>query len=285
MTHLLRLLLSWSARRVLIFILLVVTMIAVLKVKEAYDRIPAIQTEVELLQGQQAQLFELVRAERQRATDRLHEAQALEEKLVRQRLASLRQQRTVLEARQRSSAELALDAVSGNGPNIAGALGARFRLQLLRHEEAGLEARLSIIAGEGRANSLAGAIRQLDGRIAQLSTEIGDIERRYPFLVRADRVPFIRDLLGPWQELRDKRQELQQAQSRRAFLLQSQRQAAEMVNRARSALEASRNAVSSAMAPGAELERRSGRGRTRLPNIGRHVPGRRQSPSSDLLCG
>lgn len=255
MTTLLRLLLSWSVRRLLMFVLIVIAMVAFVKVKEAYDRLPAAHAEISSLQAQQHLLQASVREQRAQAQASIAQIGALEAPLLRQRLANVRLQLADPGQRRLTAPGFALAAVRGDADALARDLAASFRLQLLQREEALIRARLGMIANGNRVAGLSGRIRQLDARISELEMHIAAIERRHPVLSRIQRIPLIGNLRGPLRELRTARRELEAARQQRAQLHQARQAVQASLGRADAAYRATAAAIREAAAPDDLLER------------------------------
>lgn len=264
MGTLLRLLTAWSVRRILMFVLIVIAMVAFLKVKEAYDRVPALKAEIGALEEQQALLRENSRAQMEDARAALARIEQAEAPWLQQRLANVRAEMASPAYNRMSNAGYAMAVVRGDTGKIAQDLAAGFRLQLLRREEAAIQARLDMIAGANRANGLAARIRALDQRIAALEARKAAIERRHPLLNRVQGVPVLRDLWAPWQEMRRIRQELDAARSDRANSLRALQATQAFFGRARGAYQQSAAAVRDAVPPGELLEERIGERREAL---------------------
>ncbi|HLL31559.1 MAG TPA: hypothetical protein VK403_11230 [Allosphingosinicella sp.] len=250
--HLLRLLMSWSVRRVLLFVLLVAAMAAFVQVRNAYQRLPELTQEAEALERQQGLLEEEVSRQREQAEARLRAIESLEGPMLRRRLAEVRS--AVAGHRGGGGGVgLALDAVRGDGDAVARELAGRFRLQLLRREEAVILARLDAIGRGGQVSSLAARVAVLDASIPALEQRIAAIERRYPLAAQIERVPGVRDIEGPWRQLRAARQELAAARGERARLAALHQASRVAFDRARFAYGESQSAMRGLPAPTAEL--------------------------------
>lgn len=255
MMHLLRLLMSWSVRRVLVFVLLVAAMVAFVQVRSAYQRVPELRQEVEALQRQQDLLEAEVRRQREQAAVGLRTIEGLQEPMLRRRLGEVRSAISEHGAGNAGGLGLALDAARGDGNAVARELAGRFRLQLLRREEAAIVARLESIRHGGQVNGLVARIGALDARIAALEQRIAAIEREFPVLARVERVPLVRRIEGPWRELRAARQELAAARAERQRLATLYRAARGGFDRARLAYQSSQAAIRDLPAPTGELRR------------------------------
>ncbi|HEX8225702.1 MAG TPA: hypothetical protein VF605_17975 [Allosphingosinicella sp.] len=218
MIHLLRLLMSWSVRRVLVFVLIVAAMAAFVQVRSAYQRLPELRQEAADLERQQGLLEAEVARQRQQAEAGLRAIASAEEPMLRRRLAEVRAAIAAQEGGGGGGLGLALDAARGDGNAVARDLAGRFRLQLLRREEAVILARLEAIRSGGQVNGLVARIGAVDSRIRDLEQRIAAIEGRYPVLARVERVPVVRRIEGPWRELRTARQELASAKAERQRL-------------------------------------------------------------------
>ena len=218
MTHLLHLLISWSVRRVLVFIVIVAAMVAFVKIVETYQRVPVLAAELQSLEKQELLAEGEIRRQRERAEAALNQIQALEEGALRQRLASVRASVATLQSAQAGGFGLALSAVRGEGNAVAREIAARFQLQLLRREETVIIARLEGIQRAAAGNEAARRIVALDTRIRELEQRIATIEREHPVLTRVERIPVIRRIQGPWRELMRARVELGAARAERQRL-------------------------------------------------------------------
>jgi hypothetical protein len=263
MMHLLRLLMSWSVRRVLLFVLLVAAMAAFVQIRSAYQRLPELSREVEDLERQQRLLEAEVGRQRERAEAGLRAIESAEEPMLRRRLAEVRSA-IAQEGGGGGGLDLALHAARGDGNAVARALAGRFRLQLLRREEALIAARLESIRSGAEVNGLAARIRTLDSRIRALEQRIAAIERRYPVAARIEQVPLVRRIEGPWRELRTARQELAAARVERQRLAAFYRTTRAAFDQASLAYRKSRAAMLGLPAPTAELRERIARKREQL---------------------
>lgn len=255
MMHLLRLLMSWSVRRVLLFVLLVAAMAAFVQVRNAYQRLPELARQAEDLERQQKLVEAEAARQREQAEARLRAIESAQEPVLRRRLAEVR---TAIAAAQRGRAGglgLALDAARGDGDSIARELAGRFRLQLLRREEKVIAARLEALRQDGQVNGLVARIGALDARILGLERNIAAIERRFPVLARIERVPLVRRIEGPWRELRAARRELAAARAERQRLAALHRGSRGASEQARLAYRKSRAELRDLPAPTGELRR------------------------------
>ena len=251
MMHLLRLLMSWSVRRVLLFVLLVAAMAAFVQVRSAYQRLPELRQEIEVLERQEGLLEAEVGRQRQQAEARLRAIGSAEEPVLRRRLAQVR---GAIAAHGRGGGlGLALDAARGDGNAVARELAGRFRLQLLRREESVILARLEAIRRGGEVNGLAARAGALDATIRALEQRIAAIQRRYPAAAEIARVPVVRRIEGPWRELRDARQELDAARAERQRLAPLYGATRGAIDRTRLAYQKSQAAVLNLPAPAREL--------------------------------
>ena len=256
MTQLLRLLISWSVRRLLLFILIAAAMVAFVKVKEAYDSLPLLANEVENLQHQQALLEADAARQAAQAEAALGEIGRLEEAALVRRLARVRSDIAAVDADRLSKSGFALQVVRGRGDAIARDLSAAFRLQLLRREEAVIGARLDMIRRGGRIEGLRQRIAALDAQIAEAGQRIATIERRFPVLSRVEKVPLIRRLEGPWRELRSARRDLEDLRSERAQAAAAHQAWQASLVRSRNAYEHRAAAMRALKAPGETLRQR-----------------------------
>lgn len=245
---------SWSVRRVLVFVLLVAAMAAFVQVRNAYQRLPELGQEVEALERQQGLLGAEIARQREQAEAALRAIQAAEEPMLLRRLVEVRT--AIATHGDGGGPGLALDAARGDGNAVARELAGRFRLQLLRREEAVILARLEAIRRGGQVNGLVARVGALDSRIRALEQRIAAIERRYPVLARVERVPVVRRIEGPWRELRTARQELASARTERQRLASLYRTTRGAFDRAAVAYDRSQAAVRDLPAPGGELRQR-----------------------------
>lgn len=218
MIHLIRLLMSWSVRRVLVFVLLVAAMAAFVQVRSAYQRLPELRQEVAALERQKGLLEADVAKRRQQADAALRAIASAEEPMLRRRLAEVRAAAAALDGGKGGGVGLAIDAARSDGDAIARRLAERFRLQLLRREEAVILSRLEAIRRGGEVNGLVARVAAVDSRIRALEQAVAAIERRYPVATRVERVPVVRRIEGPWRALRAARQELAAARAERQRL-------------------------------------------------------------------
>ncbi len=264
MMHLFRLLLSWSVRRLLVFVLIVAAMVAFVQVRNAYQSLPEIAEQVEALERQHGLVEAEVGRQREQAEAALRSIGSAEEAVLRRRLAAVRAAIAAREDRSTSGFGLALDAARGDGDAVARALIGRFRLQLLRREEAVIATRLEAIRRGGEVNGLAARIAALDARMRALEQRIATIERQYPVLARIERVPLVRRIEGPWRELRAARQELAAVGAERQRLAVAYRATRGAFERARAAYGASQAAMRGLPAPGGELRQQIAEKRRQL---------------------
>lgn len=219
MMQLARLILAWSARHVLLFVLIVAAMVAFVKAKQAYDRVPELRTEVAALEREQRLLDAEVSRQRQAARAALAAIQRAERPALLERLRQVRTERAALERAAPGRASVALGAAQGEGGAIASALAARFRIELLRREEAAIAARLRTLAHEGHVQGIRARILALDREIVEHERNIARIQREHPLLGRIEMVPLVRRLEGPWAELRTARKQLAAARAERDRLV------------------------------------------------------------------
>lgn len=256
MMHLLRLLLSWSVRRVLLFVVIVAAMVAFVKAMEAYQRVPALHAEVEGLERQQKLLDEEVRRQRAEAEAGLRAIRGMQEPMLRARLVAVRAEIASAVKGSPSGLETAIDAAKGDGDALARGLASRFRLELLRREEAVILARLATTERGSEVNGLAVKITSLDREIPALERQITNIERRHPVLRRIEGVPVVREIQGPWQELRRARERLAAARAERERLMSAYRARRAAFDQAARAYAAGQQAVRGVAAPTDEIRRR-----------------------------
>jgi hypothetical protein len=255
MMHLLRLLMSWSVRRVLLFVILVAAMAALVQVRSAYRSLPALADEVGALERQQSLLEVEVARQRQQAELALRAIGSAEEPMLRRRLAEVRSAIAAQGGGADRKLGLALDAARGESSAVADALAGRFRLELLRREEAVIAARLESIRSGGQVNGLVARVGALDSRIRALEQRIAAIERQFPVLARIEQVPLVRRIEGPWRELRAARQELASARAERQRLAGLYRAARSGFDRAGLAYRQGLAAARDLPDPGGELRR------------------------------
>lgn len=253
MMHLLRLLMSWSVRRVLVFVLLVAAMVAFVQVRSAYQRVPELTQEVVALEQQQVLLEAEVGRQREQAEAGLRAIEGFEEPMLRRRLAEVRAAIAAQEGGRTGGLGFALDAARGDGNAVARDLAGRFRLQLLRREEAVILARLEAIRRGGQVNGLVARVSALDTRIRTLEQSIAAIERQFPVLARIERVPLVRRIEGPWRELRAARRDLAAARAERQRLAALYRATRGAFDLARGGYQKSQAALRSAPTPTGEL--------------------------------
>jgi hypothetical protein len=214
MMRLLSLLLSWSVRRILLFVIVVAAMAAFVKAVEAWRSLPALGEEIAALEGQQRLLGEEIARQKEEAEAALAAIQRSEEPALRRRLDAVRGRIAELRSGRSSGVGLALQAARGEGGALAREAASRFRLQLLGREEALIAARLEALGRGRQVQGLAGHIAALDQRIAALEQHIAAIEREHPIAGRVARIPGVRRIEGPWRELRQARQELEARRGR-----------------------------------------------------------------------
>ncbi|HEY0012882.1 MAG TPA: hypothetical protein VGB79_08535 [Allosphingosinicella sp.] len=256
MMRLLRLLLSWSVRRILLFVIVVAAMVAALKGVEAWNRLPALAEEVAALERHDAMLRAEIVRQRSEAAAALAEIDRMEQPMLRERLVRVRAAIADIEAGRASGVALALQAARGEGSALAREAGSRFRLELLRREEGMIAARLEGLGRGAQVRGIGERIAALDLRIAALEQRIADIERRHPLLSRVEQVPVIRELQGPWQELRGARQALGSARAERARLAAARQGAWRAFTGARDGYRGAAAAFRAAQAPADALRSR-----------------------------
>jgi hypothetical protein len=282
MITLLRHSLSWISRHFLIFALIVIALIASAKAYEAYRAVPALNQEVAALEEQRAALeSETARqlTEVRASAERIGEMEA---SFLQRRLAEVRAQIAASDARRYSRSGFAIDVMRGDTDAIARELTAGFRLELLQHEERAILARLTMDARGNRVQGLSEYISRLDVRAAALERQIDNIERQYPILSRAETVPMLRNVQGPWRELSQARQQLRVVNTRRQRAAEAQRIARTNLDAAQAAYERGRRQMVSAVPPGAELQREIARKRDELS---RHWTSRAWSAVKPVLGG
>ena len=253
MIRLLRLILSWSARRFLLFVIVVAAMAAFVKGVEAWNRLPALAEQVESLERHDALLRAEYQRQKQEAAAALGAIDRMEQPMLRERLVRVRAAIGEIETKRASGLGLALQAARGEGSALAQEAGSRFRLELLRREEAMIVARLEALGRGGQVQGLSARIAALDARIAALEANIAAIEQRHPLLSRVEQVPLIRELQGPWQALRSARQALGPAQAERARLVAARNGAWSAFVRARDGYRSAGAALRDVEAPASAL--------------------------------
>jgi hypothetical protein len=253
MIRLLRLILSWSARRFLLFVIVVAAMTAFVKGVEAWNRLPALAEQVESLERHDALLRAEYQRQKQEAAAALGAIDRMEQPMLRERLVRVRAAIGEIETKRASGLGLALQAARGEGSALAQEAGSRFRLELLRREEAMIVARLEALGRGGQVQGLSARIAALDARIAALEANIAAIEQRHPLLSRVEQVPLIRELQGPWQALRSARQALGPAQAERARLVAARNGAWSAFVRARDGYRSAGAALRDVEAPASAL--------------------------------
>jgi hypothetical protein len=264
MMRLLRLLLSWSVSRILLFVLVVAAMAALVKAVEAWNSLPALAAEVEALETNEAMLRAELERQRREAAAALAEVDRLERPMLRERLASVRRQIAEIESGRASGVELALQAARGEGSALAREAGKGFRLELLRREAALIVARFEALERRGRMQGLDARIAALDARVAAVEQRIAAIERAEPLLSRLERVPIVRELQGPWRELRAARRQLAAAQGERQRLATARQGVNAAFVRARDVYRGAYSALRDAPAPADALRGAIGEKRGQL---------------------
>ena len=249
MMRLLRQLLSWSVSRVLLFVLIVAAMAAFVKAAEAWNSLPALAAEVEALETHDAMLRGEIERRRREASAALADVERLERPMLRARLESVRRQIAEIESGRASGVELTLQVARGEGSALAREAGKGFRLELLRREAALIIARFEALARHEQRQGLGVRVAALDARIAALAQRIAEIERAHPLLSRVERVPIVRELQGPWQELRAVRREHAAALSERQRLAAAARGIDAAFVRARDRYRSASAALRDAPAP------------------------------------
>jgi len=249
MMRLLRLLLSWSVRRILLFVLIVAAMTAAVKAVEAWNALPALAEEVAALEGQDQLLREELARQQAEARAALAAVEAMEQPMLRGRLGRVREQIAAIESGRASGVALALQAARGEGSALAREAGNRFRLQLLRREEAMIVARFEGLGRQARVRGIAARIAAIDAQIPAYEARIAAIERQHPLLSRVERVPLIRELQGPWHELRANRRALAAARLERQRFVAAHRGAYGAFVQARDGYQAAREGLRAAQPP------------------------------------
>lgn len=249
MMRLFRLLLSWSVRRILLFVLIVAAMAAAVKAVEAWNALPALAEEVAALEGQEAFLREELARQQEEARAALSAVEGLEQPMLRQRLARVREQIAAIESGRASGVALALQAARGEGSALARQAGNGFRLQLLRREEAMIVARFVGLGHQVHVRGIAARIAALDAQIPAYEARIAAMERQHPLLSRIERLPVIRELQGPWQELRANRRALAAARVERQRVAAAQQGAYAAFAQARDGYQAAREGLREAQPP------------------------------------
>jgi hypothetical protein len=264
MMRLLRLLLSWSVRRLLLFVIVVAAMAAAVKAVEAWRSLPAIAEEVESLERHDALLRAELDRQRREAAAAVAEIDWMGEPALRARLLRVRAAIADIEAGRASGVALALQAARGEGSALAREAGSRFRLELLRREQAMIAARLEALGRGAEVRGFSERIAAQDANIAALEQRIAAIERRHPLLSRFEQVPVIRELQGPWQELRAARQALASARAERGRLVAARQGAWTAFAAARDGYRGAGAALRDAQAPADALRARIEEKRSQL---------------------
>ncbi|HEX8192827.1 MAG TPA: hypothetical protein VF552_07985 [Allosphingosinicella sp.] len=249
MMRLLRLLLSWSVRRILLFVVVVAAMAAFVKAAEAWNRLPALAEEVESLERNDALLRAEIEQRRRDAAAAVADIDRMEAPLLRERLVRVRAAIAELEAGRMSGVALALQTARGEGGVVARQAAARFRLELLRREEAMIVARLEALGRGAQLRGLGERMAALDAQAAALRQRIAAIEQRHPVLSRLEQVPVINELQGPWRELRSAREALASAEAERGRLAAAQRGAFAVFTQARDVYRSAGGALRDAQGP------------------------------------
>jgi hypothetical protein len=248
----------WLARHIIIFLLVVLALVAASKIYEAYRNVPELTRRVAQLELQQDQLTTQAASQLAGARARADALGRLERPLLQQRLQQVRDSISVLDSKRLSHTGFAMEVVRGETDAIARDLGAAFRLQLLRREEAAILARIDMLDQQERVGAFAGYIRGLNAREAALERNIAEIQRRHPILSRGESVPILQHLQGPWQELSAARAELNTVRTRREQAVQSKaaadRQLPQSSAAYRGASDMLRNAVPPTQALRSEIE-------------------------------
>ncbi len=254
MIALLRSALKWAARHVLIFLLIVLALVAAAKIYEAYRALPALEHEVAALERERAVLEQDVGRQLAEAQTTAVRIDRMEASVLQQRLAQVRVQIAASDAPRYSRTGFALDVAQGDKQAIARELGGAFRLQLLQKEEAAIVARLGLIAQADRVQTLGAYLASLGARAAALERRIAEIERHHPILSKAENVPILQNLQGPWRALSLARQQLRAVNARRQQAADAQQVAHRQVEAARAAYQRQRAPMLSVLAPQAELQ-------------------------------
>lgn len=255
MIALLRTSLFWAARHIVIFMMVALALLAVSKIYEAYQSLPALERDVAALEAQQAKLDESVAHQLSRARASAHQIEEMEVPHLEQRLAQVKAELAAADQERFSQADFALEVVRGDTTAIARELSTGFYLQLLRKEEAALDARLRVIQQGAHAQSIAGTIVRLDARAVALETKIAQIESRHPILSRAENIPLLQRLRGPWQELSAARKELRGVNARRNQLKEAQQVAETTLRSLTSTYQRQRAAMLEVLPPGPILQK------------------------------
>ena len=264
MMHLIRLLLSWSVRRIVMFVLIVAAMVAFVKAVDAWNRLPALGEEIEALEGQQRLLAEELARQREEARTAIREMERLERPTLRRRLDSVRGQIAELESGRASGVGLALQMARGEGGALAREAATGFRLQLLRQEHNLIVARLQALDRSGHVRGLGHRIAEIDARIRWLEQRIAAIEREHPVARRIERIPGVRRIAGPWRELRAARQELEARRAERQRAAPAQQAVGTAFERARDTYRAAHAALHDPAPPADALGDRIAEKRSQL---------------------
>lgn len=228
MMALLRIAVGWAARHFFMFLAIVAALIVVGKIYEAYQALPALKGELEALETQEGLLQEGVAREVEKAGGAVERLDQMELQALHQRLGVVRAELAASRPKQMSRTGAAVNIARGQTQAVASQLTAAFRYEILQREEAAILARIQMLQGQSRTADFEEYLRSLDARAAALTRRIDQIERQNPILSRAENIPVLQDLQGPWQELSSRREELANVQQRR-----QQAQRAHQLTRAR----------------------------------------------------
>lgn len=228
MMALLRITIGWAARHFFMFLAIVAALIVVGKLYEAYQALPVLKGELEALETQDGLLQKGVAREVEKAREAVERLDQMELHALHQRLEVVRAELAASRPKQMSRTGAAVNIARGQTQAVASQLTAAFRFRIIQREEAAILARIRMLQGQGRTVDFEDYLRRLDARAVALTRRIDQIERQNPVLSRAENIPVLQDLRGPWQELSSRRDELANVQQRR-----QQAQRAHQLTRAR----------------------------------------------------
>lgn len=192
MLNLLRWLTSWTVRHILIFGIIVAAMVAFIQVKAAFDRVPALQSNVEALETQRRLFNAEAAALRSWAGAKVSEISRAEKGALLSRLATLQAELADPANRRASRADFYREVlIEGPVDAVARDLRAAFAQQLRQREAAAIESRLAMMVRRDTLILSDQRRRQAVARIAAVDREIAAIERR-----RFINTPVIRRVTG-----------------------------------------------------------------------------------------
>lgn len=264
MFGLLRSVIAWSVRHVLIFALVLAGLAIAWTWREQDERRQALAAETTLLENQRRTLAADIARQRAGAAEVFARIETLERSALQRRLAAIRAELAGMDAPRLSRTTLAVDLMRGRPDAIARDLGANFRLQLLRREEALIASRMALTDGEMRLTTLAAEIARTDARARVLRGQVAAIERENPILTGIDSVPALGRFVGPWRDLNARRAEAARLERRSQALRQARRTTQQGFGLVSDRYRLARNGLQSAAVPGGELDQAIADGRTEL---------------------